>query len=50
MARRQDHRGQVYNLAPGDVLWIPAGIPHQVRVPTGSAIEYLVFKFNATPH
>jgi mannose-6-phosphate isomerase-like protein (cupin superfamily) len=37
--------GEVYNLGPGDVLWIPAGVPHQVLVPKGKSFEYLAFKF-----
>jgi mannose-6-phosphate isomerase-like protein (cupin superfamily) len=33
-----------YALAPGDVLWIPAGLPHQVIVPKGGAFTYMAFK------
>jgi mannose-6-phosphate isomerase-like protein (cupin superfamily) len=40
--------GRVYQLAPGDVLWIPAGSPHQVT-PKGGAFRYLAFKFEAKP-
>lgn len=35
---------ETYELAPGDVLWIPAGLPHQVIVPKGSAFTYMAFK------
>jgi mannose-6-phosphate isomerase-like protein (cupin superfamily) len=35
---------QAYQLGPGDVLWIPAGAPHQVLKPAGG-FTYLAFKF-----
>ena len=35
-----------YQLAPGDVLWIPAGAPHQVT-PIGGPFSYLAVKFPA---
>ena len=35
-----------YQLGPGDVLWIPAGSPHQVT-PKGGAFRYLAIKFDA---
>ena len=38
--------GRVYQMAPGDVLWIPAGAPHQVT-PKGGAFSYLAVKFEA---
>jgi mannose-6-phosphate isomerase-like protein (cupin superfamily) len=38
-----------FEMKPGDVLWIPAGLPHQVIVSRGSAFNYLAFKFNARP-
>lgn len=38
--------GRVYQLAPGDVLWIPAGAPHQVT-PKGGPFSYLAVKFPA---
>lgn len=31
-------------LAPGDVVLVPAGTPHQVRVPAGGSVTYLVVK------
>jgi len=40
--------GASYQLAPGDVLWIPAGSPHQVT-PKGGTFRYLAFKFEAKP-
>ena len=36
-----------YRLGPGDVLWIPAGAPHQTLVPQGGDFRYLAFKFDA---
>ena len=41
--------GSFYNLGPGDVLWIPAGRPHQTLVAKGGAFSYLAFKFEAKP-
>jgi mannose-6-phosphate isomerase-like protein (cupin superfamily) len=38
--------GHAYQMAPGDVLWIPAGSPHQVT-PKGGAFRYLAIKFDA---
>jgi mannose-6-phosphate isomerase-like protein (cupin superfamily) len=40
--------GRDYQLAPGDILWIPAGAPHQVT-PKGGSFRYLAFKFEAVP-
>jgi len=40
--------GREYQLAPGDILWIPAGAPHQVT-PKGGEFRYLAFKFEAAP-
>lgn len=37
--------GRTYDLAPGDTLFIPAGQPHQVIVPAGGDVLYLVAKF-----
>ena len=34
-----------YKLGPGDVLWIPAGAPHQTLVPKGASFSYFAFKF-----
>jgi mannose-6-phosphate isomerase-like protein (cupin superfamily) len=33
-----------YDLGPGDVLWIPAGLPHLVVVPKGGDFTYMAFK------
>jgi mannose-6-phosphate isomerase-like protein (cupin superfamily) len=38
---------KAYALGPGDVLWIPAGAPHQSLVPKGGDFRYLAFKFEA---
>ena len=38
-----------YELAPGDVLWIPAGLAHQLLLPRGRSFNYLALKFNAPP-
>jgi len=35
---------QAYEMAPGDVVWIPAGLPHQVVVPDGGVFVYMAFK------
>ncbi len=40
--------GKDYQLAPGDVLWIPAGSPHQTT-PTAGVFRYLAFKFPLKP-
>jgi mannose-6-phosphate isomerase-like protein (cupin superfamily) len=39
--------GSFYHLSPGDVLWIPAGQPHQTLVEKGGSFSYLAFKFEA---
>jgi mannose-6-phosphate isomerase-like protein (cupin superfamily) len=33
-----------FDLGPGDVLWIPAGVPHQVEVPARGDFSYFAFK------
>lgn len=38
-----------YDLAPGDILWIPAGLGHQTLVPKGKSFNYLAMKFPAKP-
>lgn len=45
--RISGHRS--YALSPGDVIWIPAGIPHQLLVKSGRSFEYLALKFDAKP-
>ena len=39
--------GQLYPLAAGDIVHIPAGIPHSFRVPAGKHITYVLLKFPA---
>jgi uncharacterized RmlC-like cupin family protein len=39
--------GQRFDLHPGDVLWIPAGVPHQMILPEGGSFTYLVVKSDA---
>lgn len=41
--------GKTYTLGPGDVLWIPAGSPHQIRPLPGQSVSYLTFKDNHKP-
>lgn len=44
---RRDGRsggGTSQALAPGDVVLVPAGTPHQVLVPAGGSVTYLVVK------
>lgn len=36
-----------YAVGPGDVVWIPAGLPHQVVVPAGGDFTYLISKWPA---
>ncbi len=40
---------KAHALGPGDVLWIPAGAPHQTLVPKGGDFRYLAFKFEVKP-
>jgi mannose-6-phosphate isomerase-like protein (cupin superfamily) len=37
--------GQVFDLKPGDAIWIPVGQPHQVLVAPGGQITYTAAKF-----
>ncbi len=39
--------GTRYAVGPGDVMWIPAGLPHQVIVPAGKSFTYIVGKHEA---
>ena len=41
--------GKSYDMSPGDVIWIPAGMPHQLVVPAGGSINYLAVKFDKAP-
>ena len=36
--------GTRYKLAPGDVIYIPAGVPHQVLIENGKEINAIVIK------
>jgi mannose-6-phosphate isomerase-like protein (cupin superfamily) len=36
--------GSSFEVGPGDVLWIPAGLPHQIIVPDNGDFSYLAFK------
>ena len=37
--------GQMFDLSPGDAIYIPVGQPHQVLVPKGGQITYTAAKF-----
>ncbi len=37
--------GTVYDFNPGDALYIPVGMPHQMLVAPGTTITYMAFKF-----
>jgi mannose-6-phosphate isomerase-like protein (cupin superfamily) len=39
--------GEVYDLNPGDVIWIPIGMPHQMLVKKGGSFSYMAVKFEA---
>ena len=39
--------GTSHKLAPGDVLWIPAGTPHQMLIEKGGSFNYIFLKFDA---
>jgi hypothetical protein len=40
--------GEVHPLAAGDIVHIPAGIPHSFIVPAGKHITYVLLKFPAS--
>jgi mannose-6-phosphate isomerase-like protein (cupin superfamily) len=42
--------GEMHPLSPGDIVHIPAGIPHSFRVPPGKHITYVLLKFPAKEH
>jgi len=42
--------GEVHPLAAGDIVHIPAGIPHSFLVPAGKHITYVLLKFPAEAH
>ena len=35
----------VYDVNPGDVIYIPVGMPHQMLVPAGATVTYRAVKF-----
>lgn len=37
--------GTVYDFNPGDVIYIPVGMPHQMLVPKGTTVTYMAVKF-----
>lgn len=39
-----------HELAPGDILWVPVGLAHQMLLPPGGSFNYLALKFPAKPH
>ncbi|HEY0313545.1 MAG TPA: AraC family ligand binding domain-containing protein [Allosphingosinicella sp.] len=41
--------GERRRLAPGDVAWIPAGVPHQLIVERGGSFTYVVVKTVKAP-
>ena len=38
-----------FKLGAGDVLWIPAGLPHQVTLPKGGDFTYMAVKSSKAP-
>ena len=42
--------GEVHSLAAGDIVHIPASIPHSFLVPAGKHITYILLKFQAKGH
>jgi len=41
--------GELHPLGPGDIVHIPAKIPHSFNVPKGKHITYVLVKFPAVP-
>jgi hypothetical protein len=39
--------GKTYRVEPGDIINIPAKTPHQMTVPAGGSVTYMVVKVNA---
>ncbi len=42
--------GEVHPLAQGDIVHVPAGVPHSFLVPRGRHITYVLLKFPAEAH
>lgn len=40
--------GQTYRIGPGDVIWVKAGVPHQMVLPPSGDIRYFIFKDTTT--
>jgi mannose-6-phosphate isomerase-like protein (cupin superfamily) len=36
--------GEIKHLVPGDIMHIPANVPHQLKVPSGKSLTYFVIK------
>lgn len=41
--------GKVYDLKPGDVVYVPPNTPHQMLVKKGAEFRYMAIKFGPTP-
>lgn len=41
--------GRRVTLGAGDMIWIPAGIPHQMFMIDGGSVTYIALKYNAAP-
>ncbi len=41
--------GRRITMGPGDMVWIPAGVPHQMFMIDGGSVTYLALKFQALP-
>lgn len=41
--------GQTYHVAAGDVIWIPAGVPHQMLLKPAATFDYLAIKTDKAP-
>ena len=39
--------GEVKQLGPGDIMHIPANVPHQLKIPAGTKFNYLVIKVDS---
>jgi mannose-6-phosphate isomerase-like protein (cupin superfamily) len=37
--------GTIYDFNPGDAIYIPVGVPHQMLVPKGTTVTYMAVKF-----
>jgi mannose-6-phosphate isomerase-like protein (cupin superfamily) len=39
--------GEIKKLVPGDIMHIPANVPHQLKVPAGKTLTYFVIKVDS---